>query len=92
MAAELPKCKISVLKRTLNQDLIDEYLEDAYKDIVNVQKMGVDKKAMLPVVNAMIASYQAAMAAGYGREPKSAMLKIYEDALGVQFRHPKEKA
>ncbi|MGI9424434.1 MAG: NAD(P)-dependent oxidoreductase [Hyphomicrobiaceae bacterium] len=70
----------------------DFAMEDAYKDIVNVQKMGVDKKAMLPVVNAMIASYQAAMAAGYGREPKSAMLKIYEDALGVQFRHPEEKA
>ena len=32
MSVEMPKCKITVLKRTLNQDLIDEYLEDAYKD------------------------------------------------------------
>lgn len=64
----------------------DFAMQDAYKDIVNVQKMGVETRAMLPVVNAMIGSYQAAMAAGYGTEPKSAMLKIYEDALGVEVK------
>ena len=31
MSFELPKCKITVLKRTLNQDLIDEYMEEAYQ-------------------------------------------------------------
>lgn len=65
----------------------DFAMQDAYKDIVNVQKMAVEKKAMLPVVNAMVASYQAAMSAGYGAEPKSSILKIYEQALGVEFRH-----
>lgn len=64
----------------------DFAMKDAYKDIVNVQKMGVEKRAMLPVVNAMISSYQAAMASGYADEPKSAMLKVYENALGVEFR------
>lgn len=33
MPAELPRCKITVLKRTVNEDLIDEYLEDDYRDI-----------------------------------------------------------
>ena len=33
MSSEMPRCKITVLKRTINQDLIDEYLEDSYKDI-----------------------------------------------------------
>jgi uncharacterized repeat protein (TIGR04076 family) len=33
MPAELPKCRITVLKRTINQDLIDEYLEDDYREI-----------------------------------------------------------
>ena len=28
MSFEMPKCKITVLKRTINQDLIDEYLDD----------------------------------------------------------------
>ena len=32
MPYKMPKCKITVLKRTVNQDLIDEYLDDTYKD------------------------------------------------------------
>lgn len=27
----MPKCKITVLKRTLNQDLIDEYLDETHQ-------------------------------------------------------------
>jgi uncharacterized repeat protein (TIGR04076 family) len=33
MSYEMPKCKITVLKRTINQDLINEYLGDECKDI-----------------------------------------------------------
>ena len=33
MSLEMPKCKITVLKRTINQDLVDEYLEDLYQDV-----------------------------------------------------------
>lgn len=32
MSSKMPKCKITVLKRTYNQDLIDEYLDDTYGD------------------------------------------------------------
>jgi len=32
VSSEMPKCKITVLKRTVHQDLIDEHLDDAYKD------------------------------------------------------------
>lgn len=63
----------------------DFSMNDAYKDIINVQNMGVETRASLPVVNAMISTYQAAISAGYGDEPKSAMLKVYEKALGVAF-------
>ena len=31
MSYEMPRCKITVLNRTINQDLIDEYLDDEYK-------------------------------------------------------------
>ncbi|MFX1514610.1 MAG: TIGR04076 family protein [Promethearchaeota archaeon] len=31
MSFKMPKCKITVLKRTFNQDLVDEYLEDQYR-------------------------------------------------------------
>ncbi|MGI9525344.1 MAG: NAD(P)-dependent oxidoreductase [Hyphomicrobiaceae bacterium] len=64
----------------------DFAMQDAYKDIVNIQRMAVETSAMLPVVSAMIASYQAAIAAGFGSEPKSAMLKVYENAIGVEFK------
>jgi uncharacterized repeat protein (TIGR04076 family) len=32
MSYEMPRCKITVLKRTVNRDLIDEYLVDEYKE------------------------------------------------------------
>ena len=32
MSSDMPKCKITVLKRTINQDLIAEYLDEAYQD------------------------------------------------------------
>ena len=63
----------------------DFTMDDAYKDIVNVQRMGVETRASLPVVNAMISTYQTAIADGHGNEPKSAMIKVYEKALGVTF-------
>ncbi len=63
----------------------DFTLKDAYKDIVNVQNMASEAGALLPVVTAMIGSYDAAIQAGYGAEPKSAMLKVYEHALGAKF-------
>ena len=33
MSIKLPKCKITVLRRNVNQELIEEYLEDKYKSI-----------------------------------------------------------
>lgn len=68
----------------------DFTLKDAYKDVVNVQKMGIETQASLPVINAMISSYQAAISAGYGDEPKSAMLKVSEKVLGVEFKRKDE--
>lgn len=59
----------------------------AYKDIVNVQEMATRLAAATPVVNAMVATYQHAIAMGFGDEPKSAMIKVYERALGLEVRH-----
>jgi len=36
-------------------------------------------------VNAMTSSYQTAISAGFGNEPKSAIIKIYEQVLGTEF-------
>ena len=60
----------------------------AYKDILNVESMAREAGAETPVADAMRASYDRALAAGYGMGPKSSMIKVYEEDLGVQFRKP----
>ena len=69
----------------------DFAMEDAYKDIINVQRMRDETGALIPVVDAMVKSYQSTMDAGFGREPKSAMIKVYEEKLGVKFTRPDAK-
>jgi 3-hydroxyisobutyrate dehydrogenase-like beta-hydroxyacid dehydrogenase len=65
----------------------DFTMNSAYKDIVNVQQAATRLGAMTPVVNAMIAVYQQAIAQGHGDHAKSSMIKLYEDALDTQFRN-----
>ena len=67
----------------------DFSMRAAYKDIVNVQEVAARLEASLPVVNAMVSTYQAAMDMGFGDEPKSAMVKVYEDRLGQKVRLPR---
>jgi 3-hydroxyisobutyrate dehydrogenase-like beta-hydroxyacid dehydrogenase len=72
--------------RMLSRQFDNDFpMEDAYKDILNIQRIAIEKRAMTPLVNAMISSYQNAIAAGFGREPKSAIIKIYEKAVGTEF-------
>ena len=33
MSSEFAKCRVTVLKRTINQDLVDEYLDEEYHDV-----------------------------------------------------------
>jgi uncharacterized repeat protein (TIGR04076 family) len=54
MSLKMAKCKITVLKRTVNQDLIDDYLDDGYKGVGlcdcfrDGQEMVIDDYAMVP--------------------------------------------
>ena len=73
--------------RILDAEFREDFsMGSAYKDIVNVQEAATRLSAMTPVVNAMIGIYQQAIAQGFEDEPKSAMIKVYEQALGVEFR------
>jgi len=73
--------------RMLDGHFSDDFsMQAAYKDISNIKNMAAESGASIPVVKAMIATYDAAIACGYGSEPKSAMLKVYEEALGIRFR------
>jgi 3-hydroxyisobutyrate dehydrogenase-like beta-hydroxyacid dehydrogenase len=59
----------------------DFSMQAAYKDIVNVQEAAARCQASIPVVNAMVATYKAAIDMGFGEQPKSAMVKVYEKHL-----------
>jgi len=64
----------------------DFSLQAAHKDIVNVQQITEALKADTPLIDAMTGSYEKAIDAGFGHQPKSAMIKVYEEALGVTVR------
>jgi len=61
-------------------------LKHAYKDMVSAAEIGAHKKIPLPLVQAATTTYQMALAAGYGGENKGAMIKVFENILGVKFR------
>jgi len=41
MVSKMPKYKITVLKRTINRDLIEEYIVDLYHDIIYVNVLNL---------------------------------------------------
>ncbi|MYD87575.1 MAG: NAD(P)-dependent oxidoreductase, partial [Acidobacteria bacterium] len=64
----------------------DFSLRAAYKDIVNIQEAAAQLDASLPLVEAMVKAYRAAIEMGFGDEPKSAMVKVYEERMGQEVR------
>ncbi len=70
----------------------DFSLRAAYKDIVNIQEEAADLDASLPLVEAMVSTYRAAIEMGFGDQPKSAMIKVYEERLGQQVRGDRNQA
>lgn len=66
----------------------DFSLQAAFKDIVNIQEAAARLHASTPVVDAMVATYQAAIDMGFGDAPKSAMIKVYERQLDQEVRLP----
>ena len=61
-------------------------LQDAYKDLVSGAELGAGLCIPMPVLAAATATYQAALLRGHGRSDKGAMIKVYEELLGVRFR------
>jgi len=70
----------------------DFSLRAAYKDIVNIQEAAAQLDASLPLVETMVSIYRAAIEKGFGDEPKSAMVKVYEERMGQQVRADRRPA
>ncbi len=54
--------------------------------MISAAEIGAHKKIPLPLVQAATTTYQMALAAGYGDEDKGAMIKVFENILGIKFR------
>jgi 3-hydroxyisobutyrate dehydrogenase-like beta-hydroxyacid dehydrogenase len=66
-------------------------LDSAYKDMVSAAEICAREKIPLPLVHAATTTYQMALAEGWGREGKGAMVKVFERVLGASFRKKGER-
>jgi len=74
-----------ILERRFDGDFS---MQAAYKDIVNIQEVAARFQASMPIVDAMVSTYRAAMEMGFSDEPKSAMVKVYEKHLDQEVCLP----
>jgi 3-hydroxyisobutyrate dehydrogenase-like beta-hydroxyacid dehydrogenase len=61
-------------------------IKHAYKDMISAAEISARQKIPLPVVQATTATFQMALAEGFGDENKGSLIKVFERILGVEFR------
>lgn len=75
------------IPRILKDSFTEGYhLEHAYKDLVSAAEIGASQCIPLPVLNAATSTYQMALLKGYGKQDKGAMIRVFEELLGVSYR------
>ena len=62
------------------------HLKNAYKDMASAFEISAHEQIPLPVTTAATITYQLALAQGSGEENKGAMIKVWENVLGVKVR------
>ena len=68
----------------LDRDFQSGYaMEKARKDMDAIMEFAEGEEATLPVAKAAMDTYEEAMRKGYGEENKAAMVKVWEDVMGV---------
>lgn len=61
-------------------------MQSAYKDMTTVMEVCAAEGVELPVTGAAFQTYTRALEAGYGQQNKGAMIKIFEQLLGVEVK------
>ena len=64
-------------------------LQNAYKDMISAAEISSRETIPLPVTSAATLTYQLALKQGLGKENKGAMIKVWEQVLGVKVREKK---
>lgn len=74
------------IPKMMKREFTGDYrMEDAFKDIVNIQRATSDISAEMPLIEGMIKIYKEALEKGFGQSSKSAMLKVYEEKYGLKI-------
>lgn len=77
------------IPRILANNFSDGYsLENAYKDLISAAEISANLCIPLPLVQAATTTYQMALLKGYGPLDKGAMIRVFEEILGVEYRKP----
>lgn len=82
----------SYASRTLIPEILsgnfsyDFTMESAYKDIRSLEELLKEKELELPAFNGMKETYERALREGYGSLYKGAMIRPYEEQLGILCR------
>ncbi len=80
------------LPRILKNSFSDGYaMKHAYKDLVSGAEISANMCVPMPVLSAATATYQAALLKGYGDQDKGAMIRVFEELLGVAYRENSSK-
>jgi len=61
-------------------------MQNAYKDLISGAVIAAKEVIPMPITMAATVTYQTALLKGYGNEDKGAMIKVYEELLGVTYR------
>ncbi|MCI5865858.1 MAG: NAD(P)-dependent oxidoreductase [Cloacibacillus porcorum] len=61
-------------------------MDNAYKDLVSASEISAQLRVPMPILSAATAIYQMSLCKGLGNEGKGAMIKVYEEFLGAEFR------
>jgi 3-hydroxyisobutyrate dehydrogenase-like beta-hydroxyacid dehydrogenase len=61
-------------------------MKKAYKDMATMMELSGKYQIPLPVASAAMQTYQMALAQGLGDENKGAMVKVWENILGIAVR------
>jgi len=72
------------IPRILDRQFENDFsMDSAHKDLLNINKLKNQFDAETPLFDAMQNRYEKTQNAGYGDEPKSALIKLYEQTLNV---------
>ncbi len=75
------------IPRILKDRFSDGYaMKNAYKDLVSAAEISADLCIPMPVLHAATTTYQMALLKGCGDQNKGAMIRVFEDLLGVRYR------